>query len=163
MPWTPYADLDELIEELLGQWRRILGDGLTGAWIQGSFALGAGDLHSDCDWIVATHAPLTGKQVVALRRLHDEIPTREGHWPHDIEGSYAPFDELASIEHLGRQWLFNDTGTERWSGATTATAVTPAGLCGSTASRSPVRSRGRSCLRSHRSCCAMRRRLRCRR
>ena len=54
MPWTPYADLDELIEELLGHWRRILGDGLAGAWIQGSFALGAGDLYSDCDWIVAT-------------------------------------------------------------------------------------------------------------
>ena len=117
MPWTPYADLDELVEELLGQWRRILGDGLAGAWIQGSFALGAGDLHSDCDWIVATHAPLTEAQVAALRRLHDEIPTREGHWPHDIEGSYARFDELASVEHLGRRWLFNDHGhrTLEWS------------------------------------------------
>ena len=117
MPWTPYADLDELVEEMLGHWRRILGDGLAGAWIQGSFALGAGDLYSDCDWIVATHAPLTGEQVAALRRLHDEIPTREGHWPHDIEGSYAPFDELASVEHLGRRWLFNDHGhrTLEWS------------------------------------------------
>ena len=66
MPWTPYADLDELIEELLGHWGRILGDGLAGAWIQGSFALGAGDLYSDCDWIVATHAPLTKEQVAAL-------------------------------------------------------------------------------------------------
>ena len=117
MPWTPYADLDELIEELLGHWRRILGDGLAGAWIQGSFALGAGDLYSDCDWIVATHAPLTEEQVAALRSIHDEIPTREGHWPHDIEGSYAPFDELASVEHLGRRWLFNDHGhrTLEWS------------------------------------------------
>ena len=117
MPWTPYADLDELIEELVGHWRRILGDGLAGAWIQGSFALGAGDLHSDCDWIVATHAPLTKEQVAALRRIHDEIPTREGHWPHDIEGSYAPLEELASVEHLGRRWLFNDHGhrTLEWS------------------------------------------------
>ena len=57
MPWTPYADLDELHRG--AAWsigRRILGDGLAGAWIQGSFALGAGDLYSDCDWIVATHA-----------------------------------------------------------------------------------------------------------
>jgi hypothetical protein len=117
MPWTPYADLDVLIEELLGHWRRILGDGLAGAWIQGSFALGAGDLYSDCDWIVATHAPLTEEQVAELRRLHDEIPTREGHWPHDIEGSYAPLEEVASVEHLGRRWLFNDHGhrTLEWS------------------------------------------------
>ena len=114
---TPYADLDELIDELVGHWRRILADGLAGAWIQGSFALGAGDLYSDCDWIVATHAPLTEELVAALRRIHDEIPTREGHWPHDIEGSYAPFDELASVEHLGRRWLFNDHGhrTLKWS------------------------------------------------
>ena len=117
MPWTPYADLDERIEELLADWRRILGDGLVGAWIQGSFALGAGDLYSDCDWMVATHAPLTEEQVAALRGIHDEIATREGHWPHDIEGSYAPVDELASIEQLGRRWLFNDHGhrTLEWS------------------------------------------------
>lgn len=42
--------------------------------------------------------------------LHDEIPTREGHWCHDIEGSYAPVAELASVNHLGRKCLFNDHG-----------------------------------------------------
>ena len=51
MPWTPYADLDELIEEMLGHWRRILGEGLAGAWIQGSFALGAADLN--LGWLIA--------------------------------------------------------------------------------------------------------------
>ena len=32
-------------------------------------------------------------------------------------GSYAPFEELASVEHLGRRWLFNDLGhrTPEWS------------------------------------------------
>jgi hypothetical protein len=110
MPWTPYADLDELIDELLGHWRRILGDNLAGAYVQGSFALGAGDLQSDCDWIVATQGPLQDDQVAALREVHDEIPTRDGHWPHDIEGSYAPIGELASVAHLGREWLFNDHG-----------------------------------------------------
>ncbi len=110
MTWTPYADLDGLLDELLGHWRRILGDDLAGAWVQGSFALGAGDLESDCDWIVATHGSLKDDQVAALREVHDEIPTRDGHWPHDIEGSYAPIGELASVEHLGREWLFNDHG-----------------------------------------------------
>ena len=66
---------------------------------------------------MAAHAPLTGEQVAALRGPHDEIPTREGHWPHDIEGAYAPVEELASIEHLGRRWLFSDHGhrTLEWS------------------------------------------------
>jgi hypothetical protein len=117
MTWTPYADLDALLEELVGQWQRHLGDNLVGAWVQGSFALGAGDLHSDCDWIVATREHPSAEQEAALRRLHAEIPTREDHWPHDIEGSYAPLAELATVEHLGREWLFNDHGhpTLEWS------------------------------------------------
>jgi aminoglycoside adenylyltransferase-like protein len=109
-PWTPYPDLDALLEELLESWRRMLGDNLIGAYIQGSFALGAGDQHSDCDWIVALREPATAPQEVALRALHDELPTRTGHWPHDLEGSYAPMAELASVGFLGRRWLFNDHG-----------------------------------------------------
>ena len=42
--------------------------------------------------------------------LHDEIPTREGHCGHDLEGSYAPVAELASVDHLGAKWLFNNHG-----------------------------------------------------
>ena len=45
-----------------------------------------------------------------LRILHDEIPTRDQPWCRDLEGSYAPIDELASVEHRGRTWLFNDHG-----------------------------------------------------
>jgi hypothetical protein len=108
--WTPYADLDALLAELRDHWQRILGDDLAGAWVQGSFALGAGDQQSDCDWVVATHEALRDEQVSALPELHDEIPTRDGHRPHDLEGSYAPIGELASVEHLGRKWLFNNHG-----------------------------------------------------
>lgn len=107
---TPYADLDTLLAELLGHWRQILGINLVGVYIQGSFALGSGDQNSDCDWLVATRGPLTEPQVTELRVLHDEIPTRKEHWCHDIEGSYAPVAELASVDHLGRKWLFNDHG-----------------------------------------------------
>lgn len=107
---TPYADLDALLLELLSHWQRILGEDLAGAWVQGSFALGAGDQHSDCDWLVATHDALTQRQIAELRALHDQIPTREGHWCHDIEGSYAPMAELTSTGHLGSKWLFNDHG-----------------------------------------------------
>jgi hypothetical protein len=109
--WTPYADLDDLLAELLDHWRRILGGNLAGAYLQGSFALGAGDLHSDCDWLVATHGPLTDGQISALRAVHDEIPTRDDHWPHDLEGSFAPIEELATVDHLGCEWLFSNHGS----------------------------------------------------
>lgn len=109
-PITPYAELDALLVELLGHWREILGDNLAGAYLQGSFALGAGDRYSDCDWLVATHDLLTDDQIARLRALHDELPTRSQSWCKDLEGSYAPIAELASTTHLGRKWLFNDHG-----------------------------------------------------
>ena len=114
---TPYLDLDELLDELLGHWRRILGDDLVGAYVQGSFALGAGDQQSDCDFLVATRTRPDTAQETELRALHDEIPTRDGHWCHDLEGSYAPVDELADVAHLGAAWLFNNHGyrTLEWS------------------------------------------------
>src|SRR3954467_5740933 len=107
---TPYLDLDELLDELLGHWRRILGDDLVGAYVQGSFALGAGDQQSDCDFLVTTRTRSDAAQETELRALHDEIPTRDGHWCHDLEGSYAPIAELSSVAHLGRRGLFNDHG-----------------------------------------------------
>lgn len=117
MTVTAYPELDDLLAELLGHWQRILGDDLIGAYLQGSFALGAGDLQSDCDFLVATRSRPDALQESELRALHDEIPTRSGHWPHDIEGSYAPVDELATVAHLGRTWLFNDHGqrTLEWA------------------------------------------------
>jgi hypothetical protein len=117
MTWTPYADLDALLAELVGTWRSILADDLVGAYLQGSFALGAGDRFSDCDWIVAIRDALTPDQESALRTLHEELPVRPEIWAHHLEGSYAPMTELASIEHKGRTWLFNDHGhpTLEWS------------------------------------------------
>lgn len=109
-PVTPYPDLDALLEEVVGHWRRILGEDLVGAYVQGSFALGAGDQHSDCDFVVALRSHPDDAQETALRALHNEIPTRTGHWPHDLEGSYAPVDELSDTAFLGRPWLFNNHG-----------------------------------------------------
>jgi hypothetical protein len=115
-PITPYAELNASLAALLADWRRILGDGLVGAYVQGSFALGAGDPHSDCDWLVATREPLSQPAIRALRALHDRIPARRGPWWAELEGSYAPIAELASVAHLGRSWLFNDHGhrTLQW-------------------------------------------------
>lgn len=107
---TPYADLNDLMLDLLADWQRLLGTNLAGAYVQGSFALGAGDRHSDCDWLVTTHRPLTETQVEDLRALHNAIPRLGRPWCADLEGSYAPMVELATVEGLGRPWLFNDHG-----------------------------------------------------
>jgi Aminoglycoside adenylyltransferase, C-terminal domain len=53
----------------------------------------------------------------ALRELHDEIPTRQGYWPHNLEGSYAPRGELETLDALEAQWLYIDRGWRdmQWS------------------------------------------------
>ncbi|WP_034261046.1 aminoglycoside adenylyltransferase domain-containing protein [Actinospica robiniae] len=109
--FTPFEDLDILLADLIGSAREILGDTFVGAYLQGSFALGAADLLSDCDFIIATNVLPTGVVEADLRRLHDEIPTRPGHWPKDLEGSYADTTSLRSAAGLGTPWLFSNHGS----------------------------------------------------
>ncbi|MEV0678971.1 aminoglycoside adenylyltransferase domain-containing protein [Actinosynnema sp. NPDC050436] len=108
--FTPYAELDALLADLVRSARRILGDTYVGAYLQGSFALGAGDLHSDCDFVIVTTTRPSGAAEAGLRALHDEIPTREGFWAGEIEGSYADTASLRTVAGLGVPWLYCDRG-----------------------------------------------------
>lgn len=114
---TPYAELNELLQELTTSTRRILGDNFAGAYLQGSFALGDADLQSDCDFLIPVHRPITPEQEKALRELHDEIPTRSGFWTGHLEGSYPLLSELSTLDGLGQDWLYIDHGWRemQWS------------------------------------------------
>lgn len=116
-PPTVFPDLNELLCELVARVESILGENFVGAYLTGSFALGAGDLHSDCDFLVVTDHQVTPEQERALRELRDEIPTRSGRWPHDLEGSYAPRADLEKLTALDKQWLYIDHGWRemQWS------------------------------------------------
>ncbi|GIE99082.1 aminoglycoside adenylyltransferase domain-containing protein [Paractinoplanes rishiriensis] len=107
---TRFPALDALLTELVGTARDILGNTFVGAYIQGSFALGGGDEHSDCDFIIATTVLPSGRAEADLRRLHDEIPTRTGPWTSELEGSYADIASLRSVADMGVPWLFNNHG-----------------------------------------------------
>ncbi len=114
---TPFPELNELLGEFVGRVESILGDSLFGAYLVGSFALGAGDLSSDCDFLIVTAEQVTEEQERALRELHDEIPTRAGYWAINLEGSYAPRADLETLEQLDREWLYIDRGWRemQWS------------------------------------------------
>ena len=116
-PPTTFPELNSLLRELVARVEAILGENFVGAYLQGSFAIGDADLHSDCDFLVVTNARVTLAQKHALRELHDEIPAREGHWTHHLEGSYAPSAELETLDGLGKHWLYIDHGARemQWS------------------------------------------------
>ncbi|MDX6398035.1 MAG: hypothetical protein QOJ43_1443 [Gaiellaceae bacterium] len=95
----------------------ILGENFVGFYLNGSFALGGADIHSDCDFLVVTADRVTAEQERALRELHDEIPTRPDHWARHIEGSYAPKADLTTLAALDQEWLYIDHGWRemQWS------------------------------------------------
>jgi hypothetical protein len=114
---TQFDELNAVLAELVEVSRRELDANFVGAYLQGSFALGAGDMASDCDFIVVSAGPVSPLQEMKLRAFHDELPTREGFWNRHIEGSYAPKDELRTLDGRGCDWLYIDHGWRemQWS------------------------------------------------
>ena len=114
---TRYAELNGVLHDLVTGAQAALGESFVGAYLQGSFALGAGDLHSDCDFIVVVRDRPDAEQEEALRALHRDLPHRDGHWNRHLEGSYAVADDLRTTEGLGREWLFANHGSDHleWS------------------------------------------------
>lgn len=114
---TQFPELNSVLRELTSRASSILEDNFVGAYLQGSFAVGDADIHSDCDFLIPVHRQVTARQEAALRALHDELPTRPGHWARHLEGSYPPASELRTLRGIGRKWLYIDHGwrTMQWS------------------------------------------------
>jgi Domain of unknown function (DUF4111)/Nucleotidyltransferase domain len=107
---TGFRELNALLADFAERVSSILGEDLVGVYLVGSFALGGGDAASDCDFLVVTERRVDAEQERALRELHDEIPTRDGYWPQNLEGSYAPRAELETLDSLGGDWLYVNRG-----------------------------------------------------
>lgn len=114
---TQYSELNEVLADLVGAVRGILGEDPIGLYLVGSFAVGEADLHSDCDFIAVIRQPVTTEQEGGLRALHRDLPTRQGFWTRHLEGSYAPIRDLRTLDSLGTDWLYIDHGWRdlQWS------------------------------------------------
>ncbi len=112
---TRYAELNGVLHDLVTGARAALGEGFVGAYLQGSFALGAGDQHSDCDFVVVVHERPEPEQEAALRSMHCRIPHEDGRWNRHLEGSYAVAGDLRTVAGLGREWLYVDHGRDEMS------------------------------------------------
>lgn len=87
---TSYADLNAVLAELVERARALLADNFVGAYLQGSFALGDFDRHSDVDFVVVTQEDIPPDQHPALQAMHDDLHAMPGPWAPRLEGSYAP-------------------------------------------------------------------------
>ena len=114
-PATPFTDLDELLARLVEGVRRILGDNFCGAYLQGSFAVGDGDEHSDVDFIVATEDEVTPEQRAELQELHQELYALPTPWAQHLEGSYVPRWILRRPDVQRRALLYLDNGATEFT------------------------------------------------
>lgn len=107
---TPYPDLNQVLGELVRSIQDILTDDFIGAYLQGSFALGDFDEHSDVDFIVAIRDELTNSQVSSLQAMHGRIFDIDPGWPQHLEGSYFPADILKDYKRSGEKLWYLDNG-----------------------------------------------------
>jgi hypothetical protein len=107
---TPYPELNDVLRDLVAGVRETLGENFCGAYLQGSFAVGDADEHSDVDFIVATHDELADAQVDALQALHQRLFALESSWAQHLEGSYAPKNDLRKVEESRPPWWYLDNG-----------------------------------------------------
>jgi hypothetical protein len=107
---TPYPELNLVLSELVTGVQDILGDNFLAAWLQGSFAVGDFDQHSDVDFIIATLAELSADQVDALQVMHATIFSLDCPWAHCLEGSYFPRDVLRRCSQRGVKLWYLDNG-----------------------------------------------------
>jgi hypothetical protein len=107
---TPYPELNQVLAELVGGVQSILGASFIGAYLQGSFAVGDFDQHSDVDFIIVTDGELSGEQAAALQSMHGRIYDLECPYAQHLEGSYFPQDVLRSCSQAGKPLWYLDHG-----------------------------------------------------
>jgi predicted nucleotidyltransferase len=109
---TTYTDLNNVLRDFLVEVTKILGRNLCGAYLQGSFAVGDADVHSDVDFLVVTYDEVNATQELELRAMHERFPDRDVDWAKHLEGSYVPGQSLRRIDPAQPAWLYVDNGSK---------------------------------------------------
>ncbi len=110
MPPTPYPELNQVLDQFVAQLSTILIEDLVGVYLQGSFALGDFDRHSDVDFVVVVEDHLSSRQVDALQAMHDQVYDLESEWSVHLEGSYVPREVLRDPARAGEDLWYLDHG-----------------------------------------------------
>lgn len=110
---TPYADLNAILADLVKGARASLGGNFIGAYLQGSFALGDFDVHSDVDFLIVVEHDLSADDLARLQDVHSQIFDLQSPWAQHLEGSYFPKDTLKRCSSVGTAlWFLGNCGRE---------------------------------------------------
>lgn len=95
MRYTPYPDIDTLLDELLAGVRATLGRQFIGLYVHGSLA--NGDFapgRSDIDFLVVTANELHADEVERVKAMHAQLTHSGLPWAEVLEGGYISQHEL---------------------------------------------------------------------
>jgi hypothetical protein len=133
VPPTPFPELNQVLAELAARLKALLGDDLVGVYLQGSFAVGDFDGHSDVDFIAVIEEELTPPQVEALQAMHEQVYNLDSEWAKHLEGSYFPKEVLKNPLQRGADLWYLDHG---------ARSLVRSGHCNTLVVRWVVREKG---------------------
>ena len=101
-----------MLDELVTSVQVALGETFVGACLQGSFALGDFDRHSDVDFVIVVADELTDHQVDRLQAIHKRIYALPSEWAQHLEGSYFPAAALRDFDQRGTPLWYLDHGSQ---------------------------------------------------
>lgn len=108
---TPYLDLNQVLQDLVESVQKVLGEKFVGAYLQGSFAVGDFDEHSDVDFIIVSTDDLADAEVQALQVMHARLYALASPWAQHLEGSYFPQRILRRPPENNRLLWYLDHGS----------------------------------------------------
>lgn len=109
---TPYPELNQVLFKLSASIHETLADKFTGLYLQGSFAVGDFDEHSDVDFLVVIRDEISEAEVSALQILHKKIYALPSAWAQHLEGSYYPLHVLRDFSAVDNNMWYLDNGSD---------------------------------------------------
>lgn len=113
--WTPFPELDEVLEAFVAGVRGVLAENLCGIYLQGSFAVGDADEHSDVDFVVVTYGPLRDDDPVALQAVQERVYAMPTPWAQHLEGSYFTRELVQRLDPGCTPLLYFDNGSTQYA------------------------------------------------
>lgn len=110
---TCFDECNEMLHRLIRSQRRVLGDRLLAMVLQGSFAVGGFDRHSDVDFAAVVDKELPPEQVEQLQQMHRRFHRIPNRWAKVLDGSYWPADILRSCYRRGEDLWYLDNGHDK--------------------------------------------------
>lgn len=109
---TTFLELNTVLGELAASVQAILDTNLIGLYLQGSFATGDCDEHSDVDFLAIIRQDLSEAELADLQAMHQRIFALPIPWAQHLEGSYFPLEMLVRYDPERDRSFYIDNGSQ---------------------------------------------------